>query len=562
MLLEFKTNHKSVTKFNSVELPSFTVLTGVNGSGKSHLLTAIEQRDVEIKEHQNANIIRFDYETFRLENENPSHAHQMLAERKNAWDYLQGSIKSKVLSWKQELGDQYDKLAKSCKERKLPLWNHPSNESLRTYKERISNLLKAPQLIGNQNTQIIYSIAKRIPFSLDEITYDDFIKLYKPYTFKNDFLPMQLGKIFWEYYINFHDNELKRYDNEKYDKKHRTLTEKEFFASYGEKPWELINEILEKFGSLDYKFSSPEGSHLFGDFLLKLIHTKNQGVEIAFSDLSSGEKILMALVASIYKTLTDIHFPDVLLLDEVDASLHPSMIKNMLNVIKEVFLGRGIKVILVTHAPTTIALAPEESIFVMNKSGLNRIEKKSRQEALSILTEGFATLDEGIRLFDEVSKQNISIITEGNNANLIQKACELYKYPDVEVVKGAEDISGKNQLKTLFEFFTRATHDKKVVFIWDCDVNFSLSESNNTYPYFIEKNTENSIATKGIENLFPEGLFENFKTTIKPSIGEETVVFDNSRKRHFETFILDRNNKDDFINFKPLFDYIDSVKSR
>ena len=81
----------------------------------------------------------------------------------------------------------------------------------------------------------------------------------------------------------------------------------------------------------------------------------------------------MALVSCVYKASFDKHFPQVLLLDEVDASLHPSMMQNMLNVIEKVFLENGVKVILVTHSPTTIALAPEESVYVMNRSCKNRI---------------------------------------------------------------------------------------------------------------------------------------------------------------------------------------------
>ena len=67
----------------------------------------------------------------------------------------------------------------------------------------------------------------------------------------------------------------------------------------------------------------------------------------------------------------------------------------------------------------------DENIFVMNKSGLNRIEKKSKREALAILTQGFATLDEGVLIFDEVARHPITIITEGNNTKYIEKAIEL-----------------------------------------------------------------------------------------------------------------------------------------
>jgi hypothetical protein len=75
----------------------------------------------------------------------------------------------------------------------------------------------------------------------------------------------------------------------------------------------------------------------------------------------------------------------------------------MLEVIENIFLQHGVKVILVPHSPTTIALAPEESIFVMNHSELNRIEKKSKQIALTVLTQGFATIGQGLKLSNQGS---------------------------------------------------------------------------------------------------------------------------------------------------------------
>jgi ABC-type uncharacterized transport system ATPase component len=40
--LTFNNIYKSITQLNSVALPKFVVLTGRNGSGKSHLLNAIQ----------------------------------------------------------------------------------------------------------------------------------------------------------------------------------------------------------------------------------------------------------------------------------------------------------------------------------------------------------------------------------------------------------------------------------------------------------------------------------------------------------------------------------------
>ena len=40
--LSFSKPHLSITEFPSIELPALTVITGVNGAGKTHLMRAIE----------------------------------------------------------------------------------------------------------------------------------------------------------------------------------------------------------------------------------------------------------------------------------------------------------------------------------------------------------------------------------------------------------------------------------------------------------------------------------------------------------------------------------------
>src|SRR3546814_16276174 len=64
-----------------------SVLTGVNGSRKSHLLEAINLRNVVIAGLENAHIVLFNYENFRLENEPSFTGHQLSAERAAAWQY-------------------------------------------------------------------------------------------------------------------------------------------------------------------------------------------------------------------------------------------------------------------------------------------------------------------------------------------------------------------------------------------------------------------------------------------------------------------------------------------
>ena len=473
MQLVFKAKHISIENFSPIELPDFTVLTGVNGSGKSHLLDAIQKRKVVLQGEESGSIVLFNYETFKLENEGAFNGQQLAQEREQAWAFHEQQVKNPARNWKSGFGANYENLKEQCQVEKKSIWSLALGVAA-PYRKTLTGFFRSANLKGNAQAQGIYSLAKKLPYAIDEIDREQFISLYKPFAFKNDFLPNQLGKIFWDYYVKYRSNQINEFENEKHGKDYQVLTQDEFSQTHGEKPWELVNKILATFDSLKYEVNSPEGADYFGNFQLKLKHLEKPGLEVDFTSLSSGERILMALVASVYKSSSDGIFPDILLLDEVDASLHPSMMKNMLEVIQSIFLKQGVKVVLVSHSPTTIALAPEDSIYVMNRSGFDRIVKKSKSEALSILTEGFATLDQGIKLFDQVSKSNLTILTEGNNANLIQHALNLFGIQGVEVVRGIEGSSGKNQLRTIFDFFQKIQHDNKVMVVWDCDVSYSL----------------------------------------------------------------------------------------
>lgn len=403
-------------------------------------------------------------------------------------------------------------------------------------------------------------MAKMLPYAIDELNKEDFIERYKSFSYKNDFLPLQLGKIFWDYYVRDSTNKFHKYRNEMEGTALRTLPEDEFERVYGRKPWGVVNEILSSFDSLKYRVNSPEGLDIFGNYQLRLEHIEKPGLTVDFSNLSSGERVLMALVASVYKSSSDQYFPDLLLLDEVDASLHPSMMKNMLGVIENVFLKNDVKVILVSHSPTTLALAPEPSIFIMNRGGPRRIEKRSKEEAMKILSEGFATIDQGLRLFDEVARTPVTLVTEGHNAMILRRALELWGIEGVEIVDGVEHISGKNQLRTLFDFLSKTDHRNKAVFVWDCDVGFNLQEANRTYPLTLARNEKNALARKGIENAFPEHLFTGHTKTITRANGDERREFDESQKAEFAAKICNEASRDDFAHFEGLIREIERIK--
>ena len=102
----------------------------------------------------------------------------------------------------------------------------------------------------------------------------------------------------------------------------------------------------------------------------------------------------MALAMSLYGTVETRHriaLPKVMLLDELEAPLHPAMVSTYLRTVEDVLVANRVKVILTTHSPATVALCRESSIWQMNKTE-PRLERVSIRRALSLLTVGVAAL--------------------------------------------------------------------------------------------------------------------------------------------------------------------------
>jgi ABC-type Mn2+/Zn2+ transport system ATPase subunit len=194
----------------------------------------------------------------------------------------------------------------------------------------------------------------------------------------------QFASIFKLYQIRILENEFNEYLNEKKGQHNKVLSDEEFEKLYGPKPWELINRMLSKAG-LTYQVNHPEGTNKELDFKLHLKDV-NTGTEIQVNDLSTGEKVLMSLALSIYNTKEETARPDVLLIDEPDAALHPEFSKVLVSAIEESIVKEAkVKVIISTHSPMTVALSPEESIFLMDKQRSMPV-KITKQQAVNILT--------------------------------------------------------------------------------------------------------------------------------------------------------------------------------
>lgn len=159
----------------------------------------------------------------------------------------------------------------------------------------------------------------------------------------------------------------------------------------GPAPWDMVNEALQVSG-FPYQVVSPEGTKLTGNYTLRF-KDRQSNVEIAGLDLSSGEKVLLQLVLWLYAAGASGQFPKLLLLDEPDAHLHPSMTTQFLDVILEVLVNRhGVRVIMTTHSPSTVALAPEGSVFQIERGATTVTRIDRIPDIISVLTAGLITV--------------------------------------------------------------------------------------------------------------------------------------------------------------------------
>lgn len=358
MRINLTTKYKSLNPPLVIDLPDFTILTGVNGAGKTHFLSGISTSIIQITDNdvllnppQN-NTITCKYVS--------SHSLTPNESAVITREQLNQSI--------QQLWQQYQQFQNNFK-------RNPN--------------AKLEHNVGDiRHRKIITQIATEAKKNINELSSDDFYKFYPlDDGMHNDVFYQNFSNLFKRYQDKYDDNQYKQYRvNVKGHNDVEFLTDEQFTATYGEAPWDFVNKIIKE-AKLDYHINSPSNSHRDAPFELKLVNNFNKA-EIQFSELSSGEKVLMSLALALYNSKNDFDFPKVLLMDEPDASLHPSMSKQFLDVIERVFVkDKGVKVIVTTHSPSTVALANEDNLFMMNKVG-QRIEKTTKDKALKILTSG------------------------------------------------------------------------------------------------------------------------------------------------------------------------------
>jgi predicted ATPase len=420
MKINLQDNYKSLKPFESEELSNLTIITGENGSGKSQLLDLIGKK---FKNDYSVGSIRIDIfpniEKVQVEGiikigtAQVSHD-QWKAIVKKQLDYH----KQLTTSGKELLKYIIDKNLRSKINSKninqflsneseyLLLIKKNYSELFNTSLDQLSNLningqnsvLRRLYPPGNENVHhFITELCKLKNKTETELTEADFYSspIQENLIDSSDLFSSQVELIFYNYAKRRDINRKELFYKKEEGEYNNSIPDADFITKFIP-PWDLINDIFTKH-KINFYFKGIEKR----DFTLEApidfkLYKKSTDTSIPFNDLSSGEKVIIGLIIKLFTTEyygDCMTFPDLLILDEPDAHLHPEMSKLLLDVLKETFVKKfNINIILTTHSPSTIALSDENNIFQLSNENNSGLKKISKNQALKILTNFIPTL--------------------------------------------------------------------------------------------------------------------------------------------------------------------------
>jgi hypothetical protein len=342
----------------------------------------------------------------------------------------------------------------------------------------------------------------------------------------------------------------------------------------------VISQILSTKGGSELRFGiGPRGT---GGARIQIVEQGSNGRQVypSIFNLSSGESSLLCLFGELLRQADNVRNnvkPDeitgICLVDEVDKHLHINLQKEVLPSLLRMF--PNVQFILSSHSPfLSLGLAEK----LQKRSRLFDIERGiaiqpiydkqycAVYEMMLHENEKYKMSYESILSRTESGKE-LQIITEGKNTEHIEKAISVLDPSLLErgsFVTGAEGHSGDQQLKSAFVIMASAKHSDRFLFVWDCDSIAkaeSLTEGATVFKFCFSRNEDNRKATKGIENLYPEGLFTedlyDKKVTETSYGGSKTErVFSKSR---FLEMIKGHDVAPIFDKYRALIDKIISI---
>ena len=177
------------------------------------------------------------------------------------------------------------------------------------------------------------------------------------------------------------------------------LSTDEFENVFGKNPFQIMDQLLET-AELQYRVQNWKSEDYKNDKDFKFLDTRS-GALISETEMSTGEKAILVLVSCLFNESgfwNTSKLPNTILLDEPDAFLHPRFIRSLMKLLEAKFVEEfGIKVIMTTHSPVTVSLAPPRSIMELSRINTGneqktRLSSISQKAAISLLNQGVPNL--------------------------------------------------------------------------------------------------------------------------------------------------------------------------
>ena len=546
--LTFQTTHLSISSFPTIELPDFAMITGKNGSGKSHLLQALYNGSIrstcapnqaagnqtEIRIFDWSTLVpqdtgSFSSETFRNERQ---YFFQLINGIKQNPHYLE-PIRAVARSY--GLNNIYlDDIAGLISLDVEDLRKHfPEEGRAEIIHTNLKNAITQSEntvysnLDPNNALQLrsLAAITKKTIFSLND---KDIFSNSIPSWGGSSIFQQSFSRLFVAYRDVFLENELANLQSQRGEDSD-FLDSNQFEKKFGPAPWTFVNAALANAG-LDFEINHP---HLYSYSPYEPRLTKKKtGAQLAFSNLSSGEKVLMSFAFCIYYSQDRRQistYPKLLLLDEIDAPLHPSMSHGLIETIKNTLVRDfEIKVIATTHSPSTVAMSDESSIYVMRGNGLG-LSKTSKATSLNVLTDGVPTISIDYRGRKQVfvespsDAQTYSDLYRAVKSKIISECSLEFISTGTRSSSGNEENTGCEAVKRLVNDLT--TSGNTTVFgLLDWDKKHSPSSRIAVIAYGSRDGLENVL----LDPLLVCGLICRDFKEYKPIIGvdESTSYID------------------------------------
>lgn len=398
--------YKSISDLKWHNIPDFSILTGRNGSGKTQLLEVLVYHLTGTRPQQAVFDINVKVEGTRYEADQVAH----------------------VPSTGRFSGGGGASIAQMQNIRSSMFQNLQNRHSYQHDPVQTSRIKRTERLLAGRDWQQVTNNGQK---SFDD---DEFFVLLADVD-----VTANLATIFVDHRVKM--LEARERDTPGFGKDGKPL---------GPAPWDVVNESLQVAG-FPYEVVSPITVGLTEHYDL-MMNDKISGKKIRPSDLSSGEQVLLQLTLWLFSSGKEGVFPKLLLLDEPDAHLHPSMTVQFLNVISEVLVRKhGVRVIMTTHSPSTVALAPEDAVFEMERGGAEVQPVTDRAAIISVLTAGLVTVSRATRFCfvedeDDVAFYNaiLDILTDAGpskDPHAIRDTPSLVFIP-ASVGRGADKVSG------------------------------------------------------------------------------------------------------------------------